>query len=182
MISSKIKRVSLICSIIIALLFLSCISSCSKSPSNTRIFSKCVLSPIPKSVKDIKLDQQQYFSGYIYVLRFNISKDDVVLIINSRPFIELEGVTYRLGSLYYERIKDPEIDTQKKLYNNNSVINTPLYWSSEPPEWFKPNDWNNPKIYRYRTKLGKANTYSTKVLIFNEQLGEAYFIEQLARY
>jgi hypothetical protein len=60
-----------------------------------RVFRKYVLDPIPKSVADIKVDEiEKRGLGHIYVMRFEIQKDDVALIIDSRQYEKFTSVTY----------------------------------------------------------------------------------------
>jgi hypothetical protein len=44
---------------------------------------------------------------------------------------------------------------------------------------FRPNDWTDPKVYCFEEKWGKAEYSHVKLLIYNEDLEEAYFIEYL---
>jgi len=152
--------------------------SCQSEPWESRIFSKYVLEPIPKSVVDIKVDELEYPGlGHCYVMRFKIEKDDVVLILNSRAFKEFTSIIYEQEQLIWRGI-DHAPDLLRLTFTGGGC---PLYTNRqhEAPEWFRPNDWTSPKVYVVREKHGKSTRYKTKVLIFDEKLEEAYFVEYL---
>jgi hypothetical protein len=47
------------------------------------------------------------------------------------------------------------------------------FWGSEP-KWFRPQRWDNPEAYAFdETSDGRMKS---KVLLYNEKEGEAYFI------
>jgi hypothetical protein len=129
------------------------------------IFIRYVRFPIPKSVKNIKADRPKWeISGHKYVMRFKINKDDLKLILDSRPFKEMIDVRYR-GSVLSWNL-DP---------HHGEMI--PLYTSREEPKWFRPDQWKNPKVYRYRERDTSYRLH-LQVLIYNEEVGEAYLIER----
>ncbi len=164
--------------------------NCRRSPDalGSQIFRKYVLKPIPKSVADIKVDKLSpgglFGSGRMYVMHFKISKDDVALIVNSRAFEEFEWTNYQQGTrwdrLYWGKTFPRERFLQYNLSLGKSSKHMIVYTDSQrPPEWFKPNDWNNPKVYSISEKWGRSRRYRTNVLIFNEDLEEAYFFEDV---
>ena len=115
-------------------------------------------------------------------MRFKISKADVELILKSRIFEEFEWEYYKNGDLHWKGADKTEFDPNT---NTRSVTfgggNLPLYTaqSQQPPEWFTPNEWDNPKVYKFEEKWGKTKRTQIKILIFNEESEEAYFIEYL---
>lgn len=167
---------------IFALILKSCSSHLSM-PLETHVFRKYVLKPIPESVSDIKVDTKSTFSGYMHLIYFKINKTDVQLIIDSREFIKIKSVRYENNNLYFGDINEDD-DTLQKLKYFSYVRNLPLYPHSNKiiPEWFDVNSWENPQVYMYRMKFKKSDTYRAEILIYNEELGEAYFIEDLSKY
>jgi len=164
-------------------------TTCRRSPDSrqsesweSRIFSKYVLETIPKSVTDIKVDELEFpVLGHGYVMRFKIEKADMTHILNSQAFEEFTSVVYKQGGLFWRNIDDRTRDPVKDLLGGDTS-NLPLYTNQrqqQPPEWFRPNDWSNPKVYAVSEKYGKSSRYQTKVLIYNEKLEEAYFVEYL---
>ena len=149
----------------------------------SRIFSKYVLKPIPKSVADIKVDELECSGiGHCYVMRFRIEKADLTLVLNSRMFQEFSSVAYKFGNLFWYKINYQERDPLKNPLGGETSNNLPLYTNQrqqQPPDWFKPNDWSKPKVYVVSEKYGRSRRYQTKVLIYNEKLEEAYFVEYL---
>ena len=149
------------------------------------IFRAYVLEPIPESVADFKFDRLEtspFGRRHGYVMRFKISKADVELILKSRVFEEFEWDGYKGDNLFWKLKGTIEFDPNTNTYTSTSEShNLPLYTypKDQTPEWFRPNDWDNPKVYRFKKKWGKADRYQTKVLIFNEELEEAYFVEIL---
>jgi hypothetical protein len=192
--SSRIKLIWLIDPFTVALILVTVVASCKRTPSSSgtnapghwesRIFKMYVLEPIPESVRDIKLNELEtspFGRRHGYVMRFKISKADVELILKSRGFEEFERATYRNGDLWWGNADKYGRDPRENPFFGTNVGNLPLYTgpNQKPPKWFTPNDWDNPKVYKYEQKWGKAHRNQTKVLIFNEELEEAYFIEDL---
>ena len=152
-------------------------------------FRQYVLSPIPKSVTNIKADQPKNIMGYKYTFRFNISRDDLALLIDSRHFIEVWNVKYKNGMLDWGwghtdpiELKIPKYGLSLPLYGNN--------WDSpREPKWFKPGRWENPEAYAFY-KVGDlvniqafehdgrslGGRVTIEVLLYNEKEGKAYFI------
>ena len=154
------------------------------------IFRKYVLKPIPKSVSDIKVDKLSpgglFGSGRNFVMHFKISKAATELILNSRAFEEFEWAAYRQhtrwGVLEWGNKGTFVFDPQENLYRGTMTHSIIVYTRKEPPsEWFKPTDWNGPKVkvYSFKEKWGRSRRYRTNVFIFNEDLGEAYFFEHV---
>jgi len=137
------------------------------SPPNV-VFKEYILDPIPESITNIRADQPEKHSGYRYVLRFNINKSDVAMLINSGPLKRIWNVKYENG--YLEWAWD--------TWNGHSLNGTDIivYYpdDSREPAWFKPHLWDNFEAYAFEEKVD--GTRNTKVFLFNEKEGEAYFI------
>lgn len=151
------------------------------------IFTGYVLNPIPESVTNIKTDQPGNFFGYEYTFRFNISREDLSSLIDSRPFIRIWNVKYKNGCIDWGWDRAGFMGTAKVGHS------MPLYGDNwdlpREPVWFKPGLWENPEAYGFY-KVGnlvnnqvlerdwqKLNGPVTiQVLLYNEKESEAYFI------
>jgi len=162
----------------------------SSESGESGIFKKYVLKPIPKSVSDIKVDKLSpgglFGSGRKYVIHFKISKADTALILNSRAFKEFEWAAYRQGTywgnLEWGNMGIHGLDPRKNLSLGTNTQSIIMYTRQQPPsEWFKPNEWDGlkVKVYSFKEKWGRSRRYRTNVFIFMEDLGEAYFIEDV---
>ena len=179
------NKINIYCLVALASLAVAVSATCRRSQDThqsesweSRIFSKYVLKPIPKSVADIKVDELEYPGlGHCYVMRFRIEKADLTLVLNSRLFQKFTSVTYKQGILSWSGI-DKSLDLLRVTLTGGGC---PLYTNRqhEPPKWFRPNDWDMPKVYVVKEKYGKSSRYQTKVLIYDEKLEEAYFVEYL---
>lgn len=129
-------------------------------------FSKFVCRPIPKSVSDIKMDRLIRWNGWHrYVFYFKIDEADLSLIINSKPFKEVSEFEYTgSGYLSWEYL-GPGSRQGFLLY--------PQTGRSPAPEWLELQNWENPKVYLYMVR----DIYRVRFLIYNKELGEAYFID-----
>ena len=153
------------------------------------IFRGYVLSPIPNSVTNIKADQPCKIFGSIYTFRFNISRGDLALLIDSRPFIGVWNVKYKNGMLEWGWGDTDPIELKMPKYG----ISLPLYGSNldlpREPAWFKPGMWKNPEAYGFYKIGDLINTQifeqdghhsdgreTIQVLLYNEKESEAYFI------
>ena len=155
----------------IALLFIFAWIILLKPPKTppSELFRRYVLAPIPESVTNIRADQPKNIGGYRYTFRFNIKRDDLTLLINSRPFVRVWNVKYKNGCLFWAW------DTWREFSMNGVTIT--VYGSSgwrREPRWFRPELWDNPEAYAFEKEVGGQEI--TKVLLYNEKEGEAYFI------
>ena len=164
--SRKTKRILLSCGISLTVIAVCFVTVEATRPS--RFFNKYVLNPIPKSVRNIELDAQGWPSwnifSYIWVMHFKVSKTDVELILGSRRFKEMSDVRYADGLL--SLMEAPSSGEYLLLYLSGR----------RKPEWFRLEQWDNPKAYRFR-EMSISYQEHLQVLIYNEQLAEAYFIE-----
>ena len=147
--------------------------------SPEEMFRGYVMSPIPKSVTNIKADQPKNFGGYRYTFRFNINRGDLALLTDSKPFVRIWNVKYKNGYLSW-RWDNPD---------GKYGISIPCYDHTRQPSWFKPGLWDNPEAYVFH-KVGNlvniqvferdgyhsGGRVTTQVLLYNEKEGEAYFI------
>ncbi len=119
-------------------------------------FKYFIVDPIPKSVKNIKVDQSYDFGGYVF--RFNISEKDINIIVNS---IALKRVSYlgyengRLSITYEQHI------SEALVYQPEHGINEPV--------WFTPQKWSKCDAYAL------CGDDFNKILLYNKDKGEAYF-------
>jgi hypothetical protein len=143
-------------------------------------FRQYVLSPIPKSVTNIKADPASIIFGYTYTFRFKINRDDLGLIINSRPFIRVWNVKYENGCLSWHWDRDGPFGIG--LYGSSMDC----YDSKGEPRWFRPGMWDDPETYAF-SKHGDLVNIETfekdssgpveiRVLLYNEKENEAYFV------
>jgi hypothetical protein len=137
-----------------------CLSSCIEKPDPVSHFKRYILDPIPKSVKNIKIDQTSMFNGYAYLFGFDIEREDVNLIIESNS---LTKKTVRYSNGYFD------VDNVGR-YNRISLI---VYGSRKQAEWFNPELWTNPDAYVYYKRI---DTHAdSQILLFNEEENKAYF-------
>ena len=141
----------------------------------TWLFQKLVLQPIPDSVRNIKAREKRTFLNAVYncVLRFDISKSDLFLILASEPFQEISYVKYTddVGILSYGKNRNSSGRDSKgviwMLYD--------LDEGERAPEWFELGTWGSFKAYIVEEE--KAGLYKARLLVYHESLGEAYFIQ-----
>jgi hypothetical protein len=138
-------------------------------PATDEIWRQHVLDPIPESVANIKADRPSVIEGDTYTLRFNIERSDLALLIDSGQFQRVWNVKYENGCLFWAW------DTWRGFSMNGVTIS--VYGSAgtrREPAWFRPELWKNPEAYAFRKEVGSQRI--TKVLLYNEKEGEAYFI------
>jgi len=131
------------------------------------LFKRYVLNPIPDSVMEIRADRTKAVLGYGYTFRFKISRADLDLIIDSRPFKRVSRMEYQEGILTCRW--DPTFRDMA------SGLTTYIYPPSiHKPKWFTLETWNNPDAYViYEVKKYQRDMW---VLVYNEDVGEAYFL------
>jgi len=163
-------------------------TACRESPTSrrsepweSRIFKKYVLDPIPKSVANIKVDEiEQRGLGHIYVMRFEIKRADAELICNSRPYKKSTLDTFEHDHISW---RESEGQKQDLLVIDLGAGHTLSLYTNErqqnPTEWFHPRDLAGPKAYVVKEKYGRSTRYVTKIMVFDEDLEEAYFVEHL---
>ena len=160
----------------------------------SQTFWQYVFGPIPKSVTNIRAHQPGIFYGSTYTLRFNINREDLALIVNSRPFIKVWNVKYENGTLSWgwDRVDTGPLVIPEELAIPKYGCSMSLYDSGREPVWFRPELWDNPEAYglykigdlvntevferdKEKSREPKGRT-TIQVLLYNEKEGEAYFI------
>ena len=141
----------------------------------SRAFKRYVCRPIPNSVDEIRADLRRNRRGRDYVLRFKISAGDIAKILKSKPFEEFESVSFNGYSLIWEGPKSPSYETSRFGHSQDIA----LYWTKTPPEWFRLDDWGQPEVYMFREYWGMHKRYHVQVVIYNKQIGEAYFVDHV---
>jgi hypothetical protein len=139
------------------------------------LFRRLVIRPIPKSVQNMRLDRVQMATfgarlhGYrsrAYVLRFDISREDLSQIVATRGFEPWDNPTYTDGVLKYKTTK-------------GSFASMYLYWPKlrPAPNWFDLEAWTGFETYfigQDQLILGRADV---SLLLYDEQLGSAYLVK-----
>jgi hypothetical protein len=164
----KKKRCLVACCFLLALATL-LVMALRNSLGAPGVFKRYICDPIPKSVKHIRADRPWELSGHTYVMHFKISRDDLPCVFNSRGFKEVSKVMYSHGALDWR--VGPSYGESYQLYPPGGP----------EPEWFRPNDWKDPKAYRFKERLANYRQHM-QVLIYNEEVGEAYFVEYQEGY
>jgi len=145
-----------------------------KPPSSpSQGFWRLVRKPIPKSVNEIKMDRlTKWWRGWHrYVFHFKIDEEDLSHILNSWPFQEIRHFKYNpeTSILSWEPIDfkgSLELPSSKQLYNIGP--------GESVPEWFNLEQWDSPKAYKY---MIRSDVHRFRLLVYNKELGEAYFID-----
>lgn len=146
------------------------------------VFKRLVISPIPQSVSDIRVDRcqistaQDWLEGYqekAIVLRFNVSKDDLSRIVKARgfkPWIPLEANRpwCQNGSIKCQHPRSQALDWDIDLYGPER----------QAPIWFDldSEDWAHCDAYllgEYEAFNGWADA---SLLFYSEKLGGAYLV------
>lgn len=161
----KLYLVVLLCVILTFLVAAIAIGALLRAPSPSQAFRRLVYNPIPGSVKDIRMDRRVSLRGtHRYVFHFRIDKLDLSPILSSRSFQEVPHVDFTgKGQLWWG---DP----------NESQHGLGLYSPSckgRAPEWFHLQQWDRPKVYVFYEK----DVIRHRLLVYNENLAEAYFID-----
>jgi hypothetical protein len=137
----------------------------------SNLFRQYVLDPVPTSVTHMKADQPITIGGYGYVFRFAINSTDLELIRKSRPFREAE----------IEMHADSHVGwTWKGLPSSGNLgeigSGLTVYGTGREPYWFDLESWKNPETHALLQKDKDANISDIQILIYNAELGHAYFI------
>lgn len=145
------------------------------------LFRRYVLNPIPESVANVRADQPKKFRGYRYTFRFNINRDDLGLLISTRPFVRVWNVKYEDGHLRWNWDRGSGLLGLSKYSSG-----IPCYYHTREPRWFRPGQWNAPEAYAFWKKGNLVNTETfekesygptnIKILLYNDNEAEAYFV------
>lgn len=126
-------------------------------PSPSRLFRRVVKSPIPESVKDIRISLSFAAHDHLYILNYKISEKDLEDILNSKGFHSVQYHSYDDGVV---------------KYRDSAHHTFPVNWYKQPPSWFKLQLWHDPEMYAVEIERGYE-----QLLIYNSNLMEAYFID-----
>ena len=139
--------------------------------------------PIPKSVTGIRMGLLARSRGrHTYVFHFKIDEADLSPILNvqhsiflSRPFQELQYFRYSPETGSLEMAEELQhIEGMSPIPRESFGIDLYKIRSGETePEWFNLEQWDSPKAYVYVVR----DVYRLRFLVYNEKLGEAYFID-----
>jgi hypothetical protein len=144
------------------------LGGCAKAPTihPEELFKRYIIDPIPETVTNIRADQPKRLWGYRYTFRFNIAREDVAKIVDSRPFKQISNANYKdNGHLEWEW--DASRWGEVIVYHPRS--------DHARPEWFTLGLWDNPEAYAF-VATREHDHKDTWVLLYNEKDGEAYFI------
>jgi len=176
--------------IIVSVLIISTCFIVLKCTHESRLFKKYVCNPIPKSVRNIRAHESSWPSwdifGHKYVMHFKASKSDVELILTSKRFKEVEWFKYENGLLTWgdtppwEKKNEGEY-VAKPHWEAESLGLYPQYKRRPGPVWFKPNDWDSPKVYSFEERTVSYQK-QIQILIYNEDLDEAYLVDYYEGY
>jgi hypothetical protein len=155
-----------------------------RGTAESRLFGRYVLRPVPTSVQEIKVDKPSWgHRGRKFVFCFRIGKADVPLIYKCRPFQKFDWVAYHFGNLFWGNMRDDESDPRLNPFAGVNVAGAVLYQYGYPrPEWFAPNDWRNAEVYVFRERWEQTAWVHTQILIYNDESGEAYFVDDVGDY
>jgi hypothetical protein len=122
------------------------------------LFRRYVLDPIPPSVTEIKAHRTKALFGYGYTFRFKISRSDLGLITQSRPFKRVAKI---------ECTQDNFVNWDWESAPGRTML---VYAPGQRrPRWYRPHTWANPEGYA-------VPDGEIRILIYNERAGEAYMI------
>lgn len=136
------------------------------------LFQRFVIDPIPPSVKNIRTDTFLDIGLHKYVIGFEINKEDIPLILNSDEFKEINYVSYNKGILTYGQHWD---DAQSHSSKTHGFHLYETYRGKYPPQWFRFDQWGNFKAYVAEDE--RVDFYGMRLLLYNEELDQAYFID-----
>ena len=150
----------------ICTLYLLCLTSCSKKLDPEEHFKKYILDPIPKSVRNIKVDQTESFYGYAYLFEFDIDRKDLKLIRDSKSLKIIPTIEY---------VKKCFLITYDQ--EGNSIL-LEIYEYRKQAQWFHPELWRNYDAYGY---FKFNHQTDIRLLLFNTEENKAYFYTESTR-
>lgn len=192
---------ALIYFLFLTLAFNSCDLKKSELDSSS-LFKKYILAPIPETVKNIKADQPRWTGDYIYVLKFNVNRDDLNKIIESKPFEKVSNMHYSKGQFQWWWDEEHSGSCYIAAYDGGKK---PKWFSPELPEKIFPfepvvkdgdiivqfnkdeNLLGHSESYVFYKRGDKINiqakdtppkfsTEDTQVILYNNEKSEAYYI------
>jgi hypothetical protein len=156
-----------------AFLLIARIATLDTRPSSV-LFRQYVADPVPKSVTGLRIDHP---GTNDYVFRFAVNEADFQTIRKSHPFREGENLRCLGG-----------IDWDWKGWNRNTpgvpFVNGIAIYLPTPgvrvPAWFDLPSWRDPEIWGLERTNDQRT--ETQVLVYNRDLGQAYFIATTLYY
>ncbi len=153
--------------------------------SDSELFRKFLLDPIPESVTGLRVNRPKSSSDPVHVMHFKINNGDVRAILKANPFVERSDweLDVRRGILswsYSYAIRDA-VDETMILEQGNRGDAIPLDKDANGrfmPNWFRPDQWDKVRFYAYieDTNPKNRNHLAHHVLMYNEELSEAYYL------
>ena len=128
------------------------------------LFRRVVSFRVPQSVEEVRTDVFRTFGEHYYVLRFNISKQDLDAIVNSQHFARLGHIRYSAGCVNYGI--HANVGTTLVLYGRRR----------KEPSWLDLREWKNPSAYLVEQEAENCR-YKARLLVHDEERGAAYFLE-----
>ena len=139
----------------------------------SELFARYVCDPIPESVTKIKYDRDLPVYRYAYTFKFDIDKSDLAQIIDSRPFQRVSNLSYdSQKGLYWQW----DSRHSHSMFVYSSGRDRPWWWQRRPG-CFTPDRWDEPAAYAL---VDSGENWSTQVLLYNDELRQAYFIVHTA--
>ncbi len=157
--------------LLVALVFVA-----TRSSSPAELFRNIVIRPIPRSVQNIEADvcyqssrwdRLTGWDQHEYLLRFDISEEDLSKVLASDSFRELGFVRYNsdvliLGVTYRDGGHFDLYETKEK-----------------EPAWLDLGQWKDTKAWIAEEERN-GSWYKARLVLYNEHLGKAYFYEHEA--
>jgi hypothetical protein len=154
-------------------------------------FRRYVVHPIPRSVRNIRVDHtwktplssrlQSYLRRSVFVLRFDISKEDLQRILGSREFRVCKSCSCTEGGTVkyvITRISYTTFRGHDEINTSNEPMYIYLWPVGRPvPSWFDLDKWTEPNGYMAGQDYMSPGWVDVSLLVYNEQLGSAYMIK-----
>ena len=145
----------------------------------SELFARYVSDPIPDSVTEIKASCTIGYAGYGYTFRFKISKADVDVIVNSRPFNKVTYIDYQVDGqtdiLQCSWLPAPGVSGAGVSGVTGCVYSPGV----RKPSWFKLEEWDDPEAYVVHEN--KEGQWDLWLFVYNKDVGEAYSIVESVR-
>jgi len=134
------------------------------------VFRRFVMDPIPDSVIDIRMDQPKTGGGYGYVLRFGISEAHLKSVLEAQsPPLRDAFLTNDPGDGFLSwRWNGPSFSLDGHAMS--------LYGRRSSPLWYDLPSWEDVEVYALVQEDKDWDNPDIRVLIYNAELQQAYFI------
>jgi hypothetical protein len=140
-------------------------------------FERMTIRPIPKSVRNIRADRYDKYTfwarihgvrAYVFVLCFDIAKEDLSQIVAAHGFRPCIAPTYADGEIFCEVV-------------HGYFAPMSLYYGKDArkPHWFDLGEWTDIEAYIIGTQmtLHPHDPMEVTYLLYNERLGSAYLLK-----